>query len=154
MSLIPSRAAARRADLTCTRGDFKTLYPGIFAQVGIERCKLQMLRTNPQSNGWKIGPMLAAGLTLRHYENFRICPSLQRVRERIAPQTPLLDEYGIHVLLIASGGCGMTLSLGLADKRWTSSWDRSESSTPARFDPAIRHPDDGSKPHTFSKTIA
>lgn len=58
-----------------------------------------MLKTAPQPDGWRAGPMLATGLTLRHYENFSVCPSLADLKNEVAEQNPLLDEYGIHVLL-------------------------------------------------------
>ena len=33
----------------------------------------ELMRTRPQDNGWRIGPMLAAGLTLGHYKSFQEC---------------------------------------------------------------------------------
>jgi FAD dependent oxidoreductase TIGR03364 len=78
--------------------DFRTLYPALFESSGFRICKLQMLRTAPQPTGWKLGPILAGGLTLRHYPAFAACESLPRLKERIAYVTPELDRYGIHVL--------------------------------------------------------
>ena len=57
-----------------------------------------MLRTAPQPTGWKLGPILAGGLTLRHYPAFAVCELLPLLKERIARVTPELDHYGIHVL--------------------------------------------------------
>lgn len=79
--------------------DFQTLFPEVFTEAGFQRCKLQMLRTVNQPGGWRLGPMIATGLTLRHYEAFAMCPSLKVLREEIAARDPRLDEYGIHVLM-------------------------------------------------------
>ncbi|MCA9299302.1 MAG: FAD-dependent oxidoreductase [Phycisphaerales bacterium] len=58
-----------------------------------------MMRTRPQPDGWTLGPHLAGGLTLRHYANFRDCPSLAESRARVHDLDPRLDDYGIHVLV-------------------------------------------------------
>lgn len=177
--------------------DFRALYPDLYERAGFQLCKLQMMRTRPQPNGWRIGPMLAGGLTLRHYAAFAQCPSWPALEERVARETPELNQVGIHVMAsqngmgevilgdshehnssvdpfdstifddlilrelrrmidvpdwtiaehwhgvypktpkklqyvaepepevsiaIASGGCGMTLSFGLADQMWTSEY--------------------------------
>ena len=82
----------------CSGHDFETLFPEVFATAPMKPCKLQMMRTVPQPDGWQLGPMLASGLTLRHYANFEICPTLRAVKERIARESPELDRFGIHVM--------------------------------------------------------
>ena len=83
----------------CSGSDFETLYPRIFRESGITKCKLQMLRTSPQPDNWQLGPSLCAGLTMLHYSSFAHLASLQPVRDRYDRQNPDLARYGVHVLV-------------------------------------------------------
>ncbi len=87
----------------CAGDDFRTLYPAAFADAGLVRCKLQMMRTAPVAGGWRLGPMLAAGLTLRHYRSFEGLPTLDALRSRIAAESPEFDRWGIHVMAAQNG---------------------------------------------------
>ena len=86
----------------CSGSDLHTLYPGAFADLGLLRCKLQMMRSQSLP-GFRLGPMLAGGLTLRHYKNFQDCPTLSAVKARVAHQQPEFDRYGIHVMASQNG---------------------------------------------------
>lgn len=77
--------------------DVWTLYPEAFAASGVKRCKLQMMRTAPVS--WLLGPILAAGLTLTHYESFAACPSFRSLRARVERDWPDHIAHGVHVLV-------------------------------------------------------
>jgi FAD dependent oxidoreductase TIGR03364 len=78
--------------------DFQTLFPELFQEAGLTRCKLQMLRTVAQPDHWALGPSLAFGLTFRHYPTFSICQSLAALKQRVAHETPEFDRWGIHVM--------------------------------------------------------
>jgi D-hydroxyproline dehydrogenase subunit beta len=95
------RWAAQRL-FVCSGDDFQTLYPESFAGTDFQRCKLQMMRSQNYP-AWRLGPMLAAGLTLRHYKAFQDCPSLAAVKQRVARECPQFDRYGIHVMASQNG---------------------------------------------------
>ncbi len=95
--------------IVCSGDDFATLYPEVFAASGLTRCKLQMMRTPPQPDGWKLGPALAAGLTLRFYKSFRICSTLDRLKDRVAREKPEYDRWAIHVLVSQTADGAITL---------------------------------------------
>jgi glycine/D-amino acid oxidase-like deaminating enzyme len=67
----------------CSGADFETLYPEVFVQNAVTKCKLQMMRTVPQPESWRAGPSLFAGLTLPHYDSFRSCASLSVLKETL-----------------------------------------------------------------------
>lgn len=84
--------------VVCSGDDFATLFPAVYQEIPIRPCKLHMMRTVEQPAGWRLGPHLAGGLTLRHYPNFNQCPTLKTLQKRIAQDFPELDRLGIHVM--------------------------------------------------------
>jgi FAD dependent oxidoreductase TIGR03364 len=104
----PREWSAKRCWICC--GDeLSLLYPDQLESSGVVRCKLQMMRSQPAQAGWRIGPSLAAGLTLRHYPSFRDCPSLAALKQRIADESPWFDRFGIHVLVAQNGRGELTI---------------------------------------------
>jgi len=96
--------------LVCGGDDFETLFPESFAASGIDRCKLQMMRTAPQKNGWELGPALAAGLTLRFYPAFELCTAtLPKYKARVARELADYDRYAIHTLVSQTADGALTL---------------------------------------------
>lgn len=81
----------------CAGQDFETLYPLVFAESGITRCKLQMMRTAAQPA--RLGASLCAGLTLTHYKAFEKLPGLPALRKRFEAEMPEYLRWGIHVLV-------------------------------------------------------
>ena len=95
--------------IVCSGQDFETLYPEIFAAQPITRCKLQMLRTAPQPDGWTLGPALCAGLTLAHYDAFKNLPSLPGLIARLHAEFSFHHAHGIHVLLSQTAAGELTI---------------------------------------------
>jgi FAD dependent oxidoreductase TIGR03364 len=93
----------------CSGDELRMLFPDLLRRCGLIRCKLQMMRSQPDGDPPRIGLMLAAGLTLRHYDSFRNCPSLPALKERVARESPWLDRYGIHVLVAQNGRGELTI---------------------------------------------
>lgn len=90
--------------LICAGADYRTLYPDAFAAEGMVACKLQMMRTRPFGPTYRLGTMLAAGLTLRHYSSFSECPSLVALQRRLDAELPDYGRFGIHVMAAQNGG--------------------------------------------------
>jgi D-hydroxyproline dehydrogenase subunit beta len=95
--------------IVCGGDDFESLFPETYASSGLTRVKLQMLRTVPQPDGWRLGPALAAGLTLRFYRSFSVCQTLPALQARIASETPEYDRWEIHGLVSQTAQGELTL---------------------------------------------
>jgi FAD dependent oxidoreductase TIGR03364 len=89
------------ADLivVCSGADFETLYPELFNQLKITKCKLQMMRMAAQPGNWRIGPALCGGLSLIHYKSFATAESLLLLRRRYEQELPEYVRWGIHVMV-------------------------------------------------------
>jgi FAD dependent oxidoreductase TIGR03364 len=98
LTATDGRAWTADKTLICSGSDLQSLFPNAFVDSGLRLCKLHMLRTECQPDNWRLGPHLASGLTLRHYQSFEHCESLAALRARVADETPELDQYGIHVM--------------------------------------------------------
>jgi D-hydroxyproline dehydrogenase subunit beta len=93
----------------CAGDDLQTLFPAAFRDSGLLRCKLQMMRSRPMGDDWRVGPMLAAGLTLAHSRAFQESPSLPALKKRFADEMPDYVRYGIHVMVSQNGLGELTL---------------------------------------------
>ncbi|MCB9529302.1 MAG: TIGR03364 family FAD-dependent oxidoreductase [Myxococcales bacterium] len=93
----------------CTGDDFRGLFPAAFRASGMVRSKLQMMRTVPQPAGWRQGPILVAGLTLIHYENFEASPALAGLRARYGEERGEYVARGIHVISSQHGDGSLVL---------------------------------------------
>ncbi|MFM7590442.1 MAG: TIGR03364 family FAD-dependent oxidoreductase, partial [Isosphaeraceae bacterium] len=93
----------------CSGEDFETLYPEVFAESGLIKCKLQMMRAEMPEKSPRLGVMLAAGLTLCHYKSFAECKTLPALRARLNKELPEYDRLGIHVLVSQQGTGEITI---------------------------------------------
>ena len=96
-----SGSTVYEADLifVCNGADFETLYPSIFAEQEITKCKLQMLRYSMPEESKPLGAAICGGLSLIHYKGFETAESLPVIRKRYETE---MDEYirlGIHVMV-------------------------------------------------------
>ena len=100
-----------KADLICicSGADFETLYPESFARLPITRCKLQMMRFRHRHSDFRLGTSLCGGLSLIHYESFKLAPSLPVLKQRYdLDMKPYLDA-GIHVMVSQNGSGELTV---------------------------------------------
>lgn len=93
----------------CSGADFETLYPELFLENNITKCKLQMMRLVAQPDGWRIGPSLCGGLSMIHYPGFQSAASLPQLRKRYEEQYADYLKWGIHVMVSQNGGGELTI---------------------------------------------
>lgn len=93
----------------CSGADFETLYPDLFLQTQITKCKLQMMRLVAQPENWRIGPSLCGGLSMIHYPGFKIAPSLSALKKRYEQQFAAYLRWGIHVMVSQNGSGELTV---------------------------------------------
>jgi len=100
-----------RADeiFVCSGSDFETLYPELFLETNITKCKLQMMRLVTQPDEWRIGPSLCGGLSMIHYPGFQAAASLPALRKRYEEQYAEYLKWGIHVMVSQNGNGELTI---------------------------------------------
>ena len=82
----------------CSGSDFEYLFPEYYSNSGLNKCKLQMLKTVAQGNDYTMGPALCGGLTLLQYSAFKSCSSISQLLERTIKEQSEYLENGIHVM--------------------------------------------------------
>ncbi|MFA6945056.1 MAG: TIGR03364 family FAD-dependent oxidoreductase [Pedobacter sp.] len=83
----------------CSGADFEVLYPEIFSEQEITKCKLQMMRFVSEESGFKIGTSICGGLSLLHYKSFTASKSLEALKLKIEEELPEYLKWGIHVMV-------------------------------------------------------
>jgi FAD dependent oxidoreductase TIGR03364 len=90
----------------CSGIDFETLYPEIFSNAAITKCKIQMMRLAAQQD---IGPSLCGGLSMIHYSSFKSATSLSTLQERYQQEYADYIKWGIHVMVSQNGDSELTV---------------------------------------------
>ncbi len=93
----------------CSGADFETLYPELFLETAITKCKLQMMRLEAQPENWRIGPSLCGGLSMIHYPGFQIAASLPALKQRYQIEFADYLKWGIHVMVSQNGSGELTI---------------------------------------------
>ena len=83
----------------CSGADFETLYPDLYEENYLTKCKLQMMRLEAQDNNWRIGPSICGGLSLIHYKGFEVAPSLPYLKAFYEEHLAEYLKWGIHVMV-------------------------------------------------------
>jgi FAD dependent oxidoreductase TIGR03364 len=93
----------------CSGTDFETLYPEFFSEHPVTKCKLQMMRLAAQPQDWRIGPALCGGLSLIHYNSFKVAPSLHELKMKYETEMSDYLDWGIHVMVSQNGKGELTI---------------------------------------------
>jgi FAD dependent oxidoreductase TIGR03364 len=99
-SLVETSSGAFKAGHTviCAGDEFAMLFPDAFSASGVTKCKLQMLRTHPQPDGWRLNPFVLGGLSMPRYSVFSACSSLPKLVEFQAKHRKAQIKHGVHVI--------------------------------------------------------
>ncbi len=76
--------------------EFKNLFPEVYLNSGILKCKLQMMKAKTDT---VIEPALFSATSFIHYPAFINCPSLLKTRDRIILEQPNYIKFGINLLV-------------------------------------------------------
>jgi len=93
----------------CSGADFETLYPEIYSSLPLTKCKLQMMRLVTQPDNHRMGVSLCGGLSLIHYNSFKVAPSLSDLKMRYESEMSDYIKWGIHVMVSQNGRGELTV---------------------------------------------
>ncbi|MFN8482274.1 MAG: TIGR03364 family FAD-dependent oxidoreductase [Anaerolineae bacterium] len=82
--------------IVCSGAEYRTLFPEVFAQSGLEVGKLQMMRTIPQPIP-TLPHCLLSGMSVRRYAGFKACPSYSAMQQEAVDEE--ITRYDLHLLL-------------------------------------------------------
>jgi FAD dependent oxidoreductase TIGR03364 len=83
----------------CSGADFEILYPEVFNQQKITKCKLQMMRFVSDKPNYNLGTSICGGLSLLHYKSFTASKALEILKAKLQNELPEHLKWGIHVMV-------------------------------------------------------
>lgn len=98
-----------RQVIVCGGNEFATLFPQAWRESGVGTCRLQMLRTVPQPDGWRLKPFVLGGLSLTRYSAFADCPDLPALRAFQQAHQAAAVAHGVHVIAAQEDDGSVTL---------------------------------------------
>ncbi|OYW29053.1 MAG: FAD-dependent oxidoreductase [Caulobacter sp. 12-67-6] len=86
------------AVVVCPGDDWASLFPQSFAEAGVTRCKLQMLRLAPP--GWRLPSPVMSDLSLVRYLGYAALPEATALRARLEAEAPAALAQGVHLIAV------------------------------------------------------
>lgn len=86
--------------IICSGHETHLLFANEIRKTGFIKTKLQMLRTIPQPDEFKLDVIAASSLSMRHYSTFSMCPSINKLRDKIRYEMSEYERWGIHVMAV------------------------------------------------------
>lgn len=115
LSVEPSRVETSAGSfgaghvVVCGGDEFATLFPEAFRETQVTRCRLQMLRTQPQPDGWQLKPFIVGGLSMTRYAAFANCSSLPELVEQQRKNCAVHLAHGVHVIACQEADGSVTI---------------------------------------------
>jgi FAD dependent oxidoreductase TIGR03364 len=97
---VRASTGVHEADMVvvCPGDDWATLFPQSYAEAGITRCKLQMLRL--ASPGWRLPSPVMSDLSMVRYLGYAALPEAAALRLRLEAEATSALAYGIHLIAV------------------------------------------------------
>jgi len=88
------------AIIVCPGDDLTTLFPARFAEAGVTRCKLQMLRL--AAPGWRLPSAVMSDLGLVRYLGYAELPQAGAIKAVLEREQPAHLANGVHLIVVQS----------------------------------------------------
>lgn len=100
VALADGRILAGDAVIVCPGDDWASLFPEIYREEAITRCKLQMLRL--AAPGWRMPSPVMSDLSLVRYLGYAALPEATALKTRLTDEEPEALDWGIHLIAVQS----------------------------------------------------
>lgn len=97
---VHSTIGVHEADavIVCPGDDWATLFPELYAEAGITRCKLQMLRL--AGPGWRLASPVMSDLSMVRYLGYAALPEAEALRARLEREAATALRWGVHLIVV------------------------------------------------------